>query len=135
MSLTQNELLSLVAEIASFVGYPTQGYDGLKDDDGVELKLLLPVSLVRRLNKAVPKFDRLIQPDSYDADDDQDIPGDHVMTIDEWRESCAEGSLIDYDGSGYYAKDGHYSYDLDAACRDYRDDPPMGATHVVWFNK
>lgn len=57
----------------------------------------------------------------------------HVMTMEEFRESVRLGMFIDYDGSGYPAKDGKMM-------RKYirpsdLDQIPEDATHVVWFNK
>ena len=59
---------------------------------------------------------------------------DDVYTVDEFRERCKDGSLIDYDGFGHPVKDGKqdrsvnvYPSGLDAI--------PDDATHIIWFNR
>lgn len=52
-----------------------------------------------------------------------------VMTLAEWEEAVEHGSFVEYDGSGYWCKDGKESSDSvwDTDCED--------ATHVAWYNK
>ncbi len=52
-----------------------------------------------------------------------------VMTVEEWQEAVANGSFVEYDGSGYWAKDGKESGD------SVWDTDPEDATHVAWYNK
>lgn len=58
-----------------------------------------------------------------------------IFTIEEFIEMSEDGSLIDYDGVGYYATDEAKS-DVEAYPSDfienlYRKD----FTHIIWFNK
>lgn len=55
---------------------------------------------------------------------------DHIMTVDEWNESLELGLYGNYDGTGYWVKEGK-------ACRDAEvfHSPQLDATHVVWYNK
>jgi hypothetical protein len=61
---------------------------------------------------------------------------DHVMTVEEFKEDCASGGFIDYDGFGYPAKDGKT-----ASGGEHRVYPsergkiPADATHIVWYNR
>jgi hypothetical protein len=52
-----------------------------------------------------------------------------VFTVEEWESSVNEGFFIDYDGSGYWVKDGKSSRD------EVFSTPPLDATHVAWYNK
>lgn len=52
-----------------------------------------------------------------------------VMTLAEWQEAVAHGSFIEYDGSGYWCKDGQESQDSVWTTH------PGDATHVAWYNK
>lgn len=60
-------------------------------------------------------YDRLVE------DDDQ------LMTIKKWFES-KDVSLGNYDGIGYWVKDGFRCHD------EVFSSEPEDATHVVWFN-
>lgn len=52
-----------------------------------------------------------------------------VFAAVDWDGALDNGSIMDDDGIGYWAKDGLMSYDC--AFRT----PKLDATHVVWFNK
>jgi hypothetical protein len=52
-----------------------------------------------------------------------------VFTVEDWESSVNEGLFIDYDGSGYWVKDGKESRD------EVFSTPPLDATHVAWYNK
>lgn len=67
----------------------------------------------------------------------EDIPdyGD-VMTVEEWHNAVECGGFIDYDGYGYYVKNGKMSRDhLALPSRAKGTDPPTEFTHVCWFNR
>ena len=53
-----------------------------------------------------------------------------VMTIKEWEESVNCGCFIPDDGVGYYGTENAYSPKYDSF-----GTPPVGATHVHWYNK
>jgi len=58
----------------------------------------------------------------------------HVMAAEDFRNSCAVGAFIDYDGHGYYViNDTVYTHLTVRPSRVGRI--PKEATHVVWFNK
>lgn len=66
-------------------------------------------------------MERVYNKELYDDDD--------VMTIEEWRDAVNDGCFCNYDGNGYWVKDG-------MACRDeVFNSKPLDATHVVWYNK
>lgn len=52
-----------------------------------------------------------------------------VFTVEEWKASVNEGFFTDYDGSGYWVKDGKSSRD------EVFSTPSLDATHVAWYNK
>ena len=52
-----------------------------------------------------------------------------VFTVEDWESAVNEGLFIDYDGSGYWVKDGKSSRD------EVFSTPPLDATHVAWYNK
>jgi len=58
----------------------------------------------------------------------------HVMTIEEWNEVVDYGMFINYDGFGFFCKDGKMDRNLEVfsprAIHTATD-----ATHVCWFNK
>lgn len=58
-----------------------------------------------------------------------------VYTIDVFVELCKEGSLIDYDGSGYYAYVDKMSRMNALPSKMVVGDIEKEFTHVVWFNK
>lgn len=59
---------------------------------------------------------------------------DDVYTVKEFREACACGGFIDYDGYGYPVKDG--KADPDVIIQPSRlGEIPDDATHIVWFNR
>ena len=67
------------------------------------------------------------KPRVYDVKIDE--AEDHIMTVKEWLSSVKEGYFGNYDGYGYWMKDG-------LACRDeVFSSEPLDATHVVWYNK
>jgi hypothetical protein len=62
-------------------------------------------------------YDRLIEND------------DDVYTIKEWQAAIKNGFFGNYDGVGYWAKNGQYCHD------EVFSSEPQDATHVIWFNK
>ncbi len=52
-----------------------------------------------------------------------------IFTVKEWEEAVEEGWFGDYDGSGYWVKDGKECGD------EVFSSPPLDATHVAWYNK
>lgn len=52
-----------------------------------------------------------------------------VFTVEDWESAVNEGLFIDYDGSGYWVKDGKSSRD------EVFSTFPLDATHVAWYNK
>jgi hypothetical protein len=52
-----------------------------------------------------------------------------TFTVEEWQAAVARGSFNDWDGSGYWAKDGNESED------EVFSTPAEDATHVAWYNK
>lgn len=63
----------------------------------------------------------------YDKDIDNDF-GD-LMTVEVWEECVAGGCFCNYDGSGYWIKNGKASRD------EVFSTPKLDATHVIWYNK
>ena len=55
---------------------------------------------------------------------------DMVVTVDEWLNDCKDKGFSNWDGSGYWIKDG-YVCDTD----EVFSSEPEDATHVVWYNK
>lgn len=53
----------------------------------------------------------------------------NVMTLADWDEATESGMIIEYDGSGYWCKDGKESGD------SVWDTDREDATHVAWYNK
>ena len=60
---------------------------------------------------------------------------DHVMSLEEFIETCNDGCFIDYDGFGHYVRDGKMSnidiYPSDVEHKSIRKDFDT----IVWFNK
>jgi len=54
---------------------------------------------------------------------------DDIYPYSVWIELVELGMIGNYDGSGYWAKDGMRSKD------EVFHTPPLDATHVVWFAK
>jgi len=54
-----------------------------------------------------------------------------VMTVADFMECVEDGSLSDWDGSGYPVKDNMEDTSLEVFSRGI----PPDATHVVWYNK
>lgn len=52
-----------------------------------------------------------------------------LMTLSEWEECVNAGCFIPDDGVGYYGTEKSYSYKYDSF-----GEPPVGATHVHWYN-
>ena len=52
-----------------------------------------------------------------------------LFTIAQFEDSVDCGAITDYDGQGYWANSTHHS---DTSCFET---PPIGATHVIWYNK
>jgi len=57
----------------------------------------------------------------------------HVMTVEEFKNDCAAGGFIDYDGFGQPVKDNKAAkiYIKPSALEEI----PQEATHIVWFNR
>ena len=54
---------------------------------------------------------------------------DGVYTVTEWQESVANGYFTNFDGNGYWVRDGLRS------SSEVFSSEPEDATHVVWYNK
>ena len=52
-----------------------------------------------------------------------------IMTVEDWKSAVADGCFCNYDGSGYWVKDGKQSRD------EVFGTPQLDATHVAWYNK
>ena len=52
-----------------------------------------------------------------------------VFTVKDWESAVDEGDFVNYDGSGYWVKDGKESRD------EVFSTPSLDATHVAWYNK
>ena len=65
----------------------------------------------------------------------EEIPdyGD-VMTIKEWNECVECGLFTNYDGCGYFCKDGKMDRTLEVFSPKAAQ-TEIDATHVCWFNK
>lgn len=65
------------------------------------------------------------------------VDGD-LYTLEEFAQSVQDGSLADYDGTGYLS-DGKYSYAIAVQPSTFSIkqalDFKSGFTHVLWFNK
>ena len=59
---------------------------------------------------------------------DQDWDDD-IYTVEEWIRAVKDGCFCNFDGIGYWVKDGLKSND------EVFSTPPLDATHVVWYNK
>ena len=57
-----------------------------------------------------------------------------VMTSEEWNESVECGMFTNYDGVGYFCKDGKMDTSLEVFSIEGRL-KSKDATHVAWFNK
>lgn len=61
-------------------------------------------------------------------------PDDHVMTLDDFRETVKSGGFIDYDGYASPMKDGKVHqvvvYPSDVPFFNFED-----FTHIVWYNR
>lgn len=59
---------------------------------------------------------------------------DDVYTVQEFKEFCASGAFIDYDGYGHPVKD--RKSDLEIYIRPSKLNMiPEDATHIVWYNR
>jgi hypothetical protein len=60
-----------------------------------------------------------------------------VFTLAEFVEMCKDGSVINYDGTGYYSDGKVFNRDNEIYPDDIRNgkEPDINFTHVVWFNK
>lgn len=56
-------------------------------------------------------------------------PEDDLYTVKEWLEEIKNKLCCNYDGSGYWVKDGLRSDD------EVFSTEPLNATHVAWYNK
>jgi len=66
----------------------------------------------------------------YNGEDvtDESFFGD-LFTIEEWNEAIETGWITNWDGSGYWVKDGKESDD------EVFSTPQEDATHIAWYNK
>jgi len=54
---------------------------------------------------------------------------DDIYTVEEWVQAVKDGWVGNYDGNGYWVKNGLRSND------EVFSTEPLDATHVVWYNK
>lgn len=52
-----------------------------------------------------------------------------IFTIDDMIDQLINGAISNYDGSGYWVKDGLRSMD------ECFSTPQLDATHIAWYNK
>lgn len=52
-----------------------------------------------------------------------------LMTVKDWQKAVDAGCFGNFDGSGYWVKDGKESRD------EVFSTPQLDATHVAWYNK
>ena len=82
--------------------------------------------MIQKLSKEY----RLIKP--YEL---KELSGGDVMSLQHFIDCCESGGFIDYDGYGYYVKDGKesdiYIYPSDVKAGKVRKDFDT----VVWFNR
>ena len=57
-----------------------------------------------------------------------------LIPIDRFKQSCARGGFIDYDGEGYAAK-GDLIDDTNDIFPSTLSTIPADATHILWFNR
>lgn len=61
-----------------------------------------------------------------------------LMTVEDFKESCADGLFIDYDGMGDMVKDDKI-VEVDAAYPyiypSIADSIPADITHILWYNR
>lgn len=58
-----------------------------------------------------------------------------IFTIEEFREMCEDGSLIDYDGFGHPINGDGYEDPAWCIIPSRREELPASVTHIEWFNK
>lgn len=63
-----------------------------------------------------------------------DMGGD-LFTVQEFKQYCATGAFVDYDGYGYPAKDGMARGGHAVIQPSTLHLIPEDATHIVWFNR
>lgn len=61
-------------------------------------------------------------------------PESDVMTVEDFRNSCANDCLIDYDGYGHPVLNGYYNSDI-VITPSRIGRIPSSATHIIWFNR
>lgn len=59
----------------------------------------------------------------------EDIDND-IYTVDEWLKNVKNICCCNYDGSGYWIKDGFICEEDEVFSSE-----PLDATHVIWYNK
>lgn len=64
----------------------------------------------------------------------------HLMTLEEWKESCDQGGFIDYDGDGIlvdadykFVENGNFVSPSDYTHRKIKF--PEKAKYILWFNR
>lgn len=63
-----------------------------------------------------------------------------LMTVEEFKNNCESGCLIDYDGMGDLVKDGEIVTPTEDGWPRWivpskRDEIPEDVTHVLWYNR
>jgi len=62
----------------------------------------------------------------------------YLMTVAEFKSTCAEGGFIDYDGYGYLVFSDQVevpSLGEAVVLPSEREKIPADATHILWFNR
>lgn len=54
---------------------------------------------------------------------------DDIYTVEEWEQVVKDGYIGNFDGNGYWVKNGLKSSD------EVFSTPKLDATHVIWYNK
>ena len=58
-----------------------------------------------------------------------DIWDEDMYNVEEWEDCVKDGWFGNFDGSGYWVKNGFKSHD------EVFSTPKLDATHVVWYSK
>jgi len=67
---------------------------------------------------------------TYNKAIDQEDIEDSLYTVEEFNNMKKSGYITSYDGFGYYARNNHCNENDEVF-----SNPPLDATHVLWYNK
>ncbi len=63
------------------------------------------------------------------------ITNGDIFTLEEFKEHCEAGYLIDYDGYGHYAHSKTHRTDKEIIPSDVRAGNVLDYPYVVWYNR